>query len=49
MCAQVDKSGKHTPGLHGENLLKNVYLYHVRIAENAHLINIKYCVGNPNE
>lgn len=36
-------------GMNGENLLKQVYFYHARILENAHLLNIKYCVGNPDE
>jgi hypothetical protein len=36
-------------GMHGENLLKQVYFYHARILENAHLRNIKYCVGDPDE
>jgi hypothetical protein len=35
------------PGMHGEELLKQIYFYHARIQENAHLINIKYCVGDP--
>jgi hypothetical protein len=42
MCAQ------DSPGPHGENLLKQVYFYHARIEENAHLVNIKYCPGDPN-
>jgi hypothetical protein len=33
--------------MHGESLLKQVYFYHARIEENAHLVNIKYCVGDP--
>jgi len=37
-----------SPGMHGEDLLKQVYFYHARIEENAHLINIKYCPGNPD-
>ena len=36
------------PGLHGENLLDKIYFYHARIQEDAHLINIKFCVGNPD-
>ncbi|KAF1828495.1 hypothetical protein BDW02DRAFT_615400 [Decorospora gaudefroyi] len=35
-------------GPYSENLLKQVYFYHARILENAHLLNIKYCVGNPD-
>lgn len=34
------------PCMHGGNLLKQVYFYHARIEENAHLVNIKYCVGD---
>jgi hypothetical protein len=33
--------------IHGENLLKQVYFYHVCIEENAHLVNIEYLVGDP--
>ena len=35
-------------GSYGANLLDKVYFYHARIVENAHLINIKFCVGNPD-
>jgi len=37
-----------TPGLHGEHLLQQMYFYHARIQEHAHLLNIKFCVGNPD-
>ncbi|KAI4628008.1 hypothetical protein J4E80_002144 [Alternaria sp. BMP 0032] len=35
------------PGMHGEDLLKQVYFYHARILENAHLLNLKWCPGDP--
>ncbi|KAH5308565.1 hypothetical protein HBI55_060650 [Parastagonospora nodorum] len=35
-----------SPGMHGDSLLKQVYFYHARIEENAHVINIKYCPGD---
>lgn len=35
------------PGPHGENFLKHVYFYHIRVQPNAHLLNIKYCPGDP--
>jgi hypothetical protein len=35
---------KH-PSIHGEHLLEQVYFYHARFEENAHLINTKYCPG----
>ena len=35
------------PGMHGEELLKQVYFYHARILENAHLLNLKWCPGDP--
>lgn len=35
------------PGDHGENLLKTVSNYHWRIIENAHLINRRFCPGDP--
>ena len=35
------------PGPFGENALMNTYFYHVRVQPNAHLLNIKYCPGNP--
>jgi hypothetical protein len=47
MRAQIDTSGQYAPGTHGEYLLKQVYFYHARIAENAHLVNIKFYVGDP--
>lgn len=34
-------------GIHGENILRNVYYYHIRIHENAHHINRRFCPGNP--
>jgi hypothetical protein len=37
------------PGNYGEKVLKQVYFYHARIEENSHLLNIKFCVGNPDE
>jgi hypothetical protein len=36
------------PGAYGEGLLKQVYFYHARIEENAHLLNIKFCPGDPD-
>ena len=42
-----DMRALEDPGMHGEELLKQVYFYHARIEENAHLINIKFCVGDP--
>ncbi|KAG9193755.1 hypothetical protein G6011_03790 [Alternaria panax] len=35
--------------MHGENLLNQVYFYHARILENAHLLNVKFCVGDPDQ
>jgi hypothetical protein len=35
------------PGPNGENLLQQVYYYHFRMIPNAHCINTRYCVGNP--
>ncbi|KAI4944939.1 hypothetical protein J4E91_008283 [Alternaria rosae] len=35
------------PGIHGENVLRNVYYYHIRIRENAYHINLRFCPGNP--
>ncbi|KAI4635389.1 uncharacterized protein J4E87_000340 [Alternaria ethzedia] len=35
------------PGIHGENVLQNIYYYHIRIRENAHLINWRFVRGNP--
>jgi hypothetical protein len=43
-----DMGALEAPGMHGENLLKQVYFYHARIEENAHLLNIQYCPGDPN-
>ncbi|KAF2123924.1 hypothetical protein P153DRAFT_254745, partial [Dothidotthia symphoricarpi CBS 119687] len=37
------------PGCHGEDLLKTFYYYHARIEENAHLLNVKYCPGDPEK
>ena len=42
-----DMRALEEPGMHGEELLKQIYFYHARIEENAHLINIKFCVGDP--
>ena len=36
-------------GSYGENLLKQIYFYHARIQENAHLLNVKYRVGDPDK
>jgi hypothetical protein len=36
------------PGNYGEEILKQVYFYHARIEENCHLLNIKFCVGDPD-
>ncbi|KAF2679742.1 hypothetical protein K458DRAFT_460583 [Lentithecium fluviatile CBS 122367] len=38
---------KVKPGPHGEKFLKHVYFYHIRVQPNAHLLNIKYCPGDP--
>tara|TARA_R110002003_G_scaffold180_6_gene14381 strand:+ start:7453 stop:8385 length:933 start_codon:yes stop_codon:yes gene_type:complete len=35
------------PGPHGENLLRNIYYYHIRVQESAHYVNRKWCPGNP--
>ncbi|KAJ4377543.1 hypothetical protein N0V83_000368 [Neocucurbitaria cava] len=43
-----DMGAVKEPGSYGENLLKQVYFYHARIQENAHLVNIKFCVGDPD-
>lgn len=42
-----DMRALSNPGVHGEELLKQVYFYHARIGENAHLINVKFCIGDP--
>jgi hypothetical protein len=34
-------------GPYGEKLLENMFFYHARIQENAHLINQKFCPGDP--
>jgi hypothetical protein len=34
-------------GPHGENLMRRLFFYHIRVRENAHLINIGNCPGNP--
>lgn len=34
-------------GPYGEKLLQNTYFYHARIQENEHLIDIKFCPGDP--
>lgn len=44
----LDMRTFESPGMYSENLLKQVYFYHARIEENAHLINIKYCPGDPD-
>jgi len=36
-----------SPGIHGENILRNIYYYHIRVRENAHLINWRFVRGNP--
>jgi hypothetical protein len=38
---------KMRPGPHGENFMKQIYFYHIRVQPNAHLLNIKYCPGDP--
>jgi hypothetical protein len=35
-------------GQFGGQLLEQVFFCHARIVENAHFINIKFCVGNPD-
>lgn len=42
-----DMRAVRKPGMHGEELLKQIYFYHARIQEHAHLINIKFCSGDP--
>ncbi|KAJ4371715.1 hypothetical protein N0V86_008268 [Didymella sp. IMI 355093] len=34
-------------GPHGEKLLENMFFYHARVQENMHLINNKFCPGDP--
>jgi hypothetical protein len=36
------------PGNYGEEILKQIYFYHARIEENTHLLNTKFCVGDPD-
>ena len=36
-------------GPYAENLFKQVYFYHYRVAPNAHLINTKFCRGDPTK
>ncbi|CAO2647484.1 Nn.00g084060.m01.CDS01 [Neocucurbitaria sp. VM-36] len=36
------------PGKYGGKLLEQVYFYHARIKEYSHLLNLKYCVGDPD-
>jgi len=36
-----------SPGIHGEMILRNIYYYHIRVRENAHLINWRFVRGNP--
>jgi hypothetical protein len=43
-----DTRGVKDVGQYGENLLKQAYFYHARVVENAHLINVKFCVGDPD-
>lgn len=38
---------RKSTGFHGENLLKNIYYYHMRILGTAHFINHRFCPGNP--
>ncbi|KAI4939256.1 uncharacterized protein J4E92_000540 [Alternaria infectoria] len=37
----------NSPGIHGEKILRNIYYYHIRVRENAHLINWRFVKGNP--
>ncbi|KNG48300.1 hypothetical protein TW65_05209 [Stemphylium lycopersici] len=37
------------PGAHGEEILRNIYYYHIRLLENAHYTNRKFCPGNPEK
>jgi hypothetical protein len=43
-----DTRALEKPGAYGEELLKQVYFYHARIEENAHLLNVKFCPGDPD-
>ncbi|KAF2279713.1 uncharacterized protein EI97DRAFT_482416 [Westerdykella ornata] len=36
-------------GPFAENLLKKIFFYHFRVIENAHLINRRFCPGNPTK
>lgn len=35
------------PGIHGENMLQNIYYYHIRLLEAAHYVNRTFCKGEP--
>jgi len=37
------------PGPHGENLLRQVWYYHIRLLETAHYVNRTFCPGNPEK
>ncbi|KAG9193543.1 hypothetical protein G6011_03578 [Alternaria panax] len=38
-----------TPGIYGEEMLRNIYYYHIRLCEHAHYINRRFCRGNPEK
>ncbi|PSN75525.1 hypothetical protein BS50DRAFT_479419 [Corynespora cassiicola Philippines] len=37
------------PGPHGENILKRMYFYHLRLISNAHFVNRQWCPGDPEK
>ncbi|KAH7070098.1 hypothetical protein FB567DRAFT_456276 [Paraphoma chrysanthemicola] len=41
------KAALANAGPHGENLFEEIYHYHIRLLENAHYVNRKWCPGNP--
>jgi hypothetical protein len=42
-----DTRAVSAPGTYGKNLMDQVFFYHIRVQENSHLLNIKYCPGDP--
>ncbi|KAF2825132.1 hypothetical protein CC86DRAFT_383072 [Ophiobolus disseminans] len=36
------------PGAYGENMMRAVYYYHIRLRATAHYVNRKWCPGNPD-
>jgi hypothetical protein len=39
----------NNPGPYGEKLLRQIYYYHMRLRDNAHLANRKHCKGDPEK